>query len=424
MRRPLRFLLRNWPLKLAAVLLATLLYSGLVVSQNVRTFTGNVPVDPLRPPPGAALLTDLDPVREIRYRAPLDVGILSPEDFRATADLSRVEPRPGGEAQDVPVRLDAVNRLVQIVDFTPRTVQVRLDSVVERELPITVDHGPVPAGINVGTPQTEPRVVTIRGASSAVAAVRAVVARVTIDASALNIDRDVELVPLDDQGNEVPRLELDPSRARVRIPVAVELATRPLPVVAQLVGELAGGYAISDITVEPLVVTVSGSESVVTHLEAAETEPIDIAGRSDDFETTVGFSLPEQVSVVGSSQVRVALTINELPGSRTFMAGLRLVGTRSDLAYRLASNQVSVTLAGSSPDLNGVSADDLLAVIDVTGLAPGDHEVTATLTPPAGLDVLAISPERVAVRIEAPAEETPAEQTPEAVRSVQSAARL
>ena len=91
MRRVANFLLRNWPLRLGAILLATVLYSGLVLGQNVRTWTGDLPVDAIRPPAGATLLSDLDPVTVIRYRAPLDVGVLSPDSFRATVDLSRIE---------------------------------------------------------------------------------------------------------------------------------------------------------------------------------------------------------------------------------------------------------------------------------------------------------------------------------------------
>ena len=34
MTRYLRFLIHNWPLKLAAIVLATLLYGGLVLSQT------------------------------------------------------------------------------------------------------------------------------------------------------------------------------------------------------------------------------------------------------------------------------------------------------------------------------------------------------------------------------------------------------
>ena len=54
MRRVADLIFRNWPLKLGAVVLATILYSGLVLGQNVRTWTGTLPVDVIRPPAGAA----------------------------------------------------------------------------------------------------------------------------------------------------------------------------------------------------------------------------------------------------------------------------------------------------------------------------------------------------------------------------------
>ena len=49
-----RFLVRNWPLKLAAILgLATVLYAGLVLSENARTWTGEVPIEASARRPGA-----------------------------------------------------------------------------------------------------------------------------------------------------------------------------------------------------------------------------------------------------------------------------------------------------------------------------------------------------------------------------------
>ena len=44
MPRFLRFLVHNWPLKLAAVALATLLYGGLVLSQSSQPFTTPIPI--------------------------------------------------------------------------------------------------------------------------------------------------------------------------------------------------------------------------------------------------------------------------------------------------------------------------------------------------------------------------------------------
>ena len=43
MTRLLRFVIHNWPLKLAAIGLATLLYGGLVLSQTTQDFPGQRP---------------------------------------------------------------------------------------------------------------------------------------------------------------------------------------------------------------------------------------------------------------------------------------------------------------------------------------------------------------------------------------------
>ena len=43
MTRVLQTIVHNWPLKLAAIGLATLLYGGVVLTQNSNTFTQPVP---------------------------------------------------------------------------------------------------------------------------------------------------------------------------------------------------------------------------------------------------------------------------------------------------------------------------------------------------------------------------------------------
>jgi YbbR domain-containing protein len=399
-KRIVNFLLRNWPLKIAAVLLATMLYTGLVLSQSERVFTDIVPVDVIRPPAGATLLADIEPVREIRYRAPLDVGILSPDSFRATVNLATVEPRAGGEAQDVPVSLVAIDRRVQIVDFSPRIVQVRLDFVEERQMPVRVEVGTVPEGISIGTPQVDPSTVTIRGPGSRVNAVRSALARVTIDASALNIDRDIELLAVDDQGNQVNRIEIDPTRVRVRIPVALELANRTLPVVPNIVGELADGHQITSISVDPLTVTVSGSAAVINPLEVALTQPIDVGGRTRDFEAVVGLDLPPEASTIGSGQVRVMVAISETTGSRSYLVGLTILGARPDLTYRPAVTQLTVTLEGPLALLSNLDVGQIAAQIDVAELEAGIHVVPVDVRPPPGLQLLSVSPAEVLVRAE------------------------
>lgn len=396
MRRLLGFLLRNWPLKLGAVVLATLLYSGLVLSQNVRTFAGPVPIEPIRQPPGAALLNELPVVTQVRYRAPLDV-IVSPETFRATADLSRIEARPGGQPVSVPVTVVALDRGVEVVGHEPNLIQVHLDPVQSRTMTVQDDKGTVPDGLTLGPAQIEPQSVTVRGPSSRVAAIRSVIARVSIDASALNVDREVDLTAVDEQGNVVTNVDIEPPRARVRIAVAEQLANRTLPVVPQFTGALPNGLRLDEIEVDPPTVSVSGDEALIVLLDSAPTQPIELVGRTRDFEVDVPLDLPEGVTVTGPPQVRVLASLVEDAATRNFQVGLRLLGADPALEYELGSTHILVLLGGTMSELDTVNPALLVANLDVGALEPGSNLVAVTFTPPPGLELLSIAPSQVTV---------------------------
>jgi YbbR domain-containing protein len=200
----------------------------------------------------------------------------------------------------------------------------------------------------------------------------------------------------------------------VRIAVARELANVTLPVVPQVVGAPAPGYRISSVIVEPLVVTYSGEESIVTQLQTAQTEPIDVSGRTSDLEAMVGFDLPDGVSVSGSDTARVVITIEQDVGTRTFVAGFSIVGTVCPCSYSYDTTAVAVTLGGPVTDLQAVDELTVAAAVDVTGLTPGTHTVPFTFTPPAGVEVVALEPAQVQITIESttPQPEPTIEPTP------------
>src|SRR6185369_18045963 len=93
-RRFLRRLFHNWPLKVAAVGLATLMYGGLALSQNTQTYPGEVPVRVVNQPPNTVLLANPRPVTSIRYYAPSGVAVIG-NSFVATVDLAGVVPKDG-----------------------------------------------------------------------------------------------------------------------------------------------------------------------------------------------------------------------------------------------------------------------------------------------------------------------------------------
>ena len=408
MKRSLAFLVRNWPLKLAALGLASVLYAGVVLSETSRAWPGEVAISVVDPPVGGVLLTPPGSVTSIHYRAPLDLaGQLTRASFRATVDLSGLTPQVGGAAVEVPVGLVAVDPRVQIVDFEPRSVEVQLDSVLSRTMPVSVERGVAPEGLVLGPPQLAPASVLLRGASSRLAAVRSVIARIALDASGLNVDEVVELEVVDEAGDLVPGIEVAPSTTRVRFDVARELAYVVLPVQVEITGQPAAGYRVSGIVVDPTTVTVSGEAPVVARLTSISTEPVDVEGLSADRTGTVSLLLPPEISLIGEPQAQVTVGIVPARGSRTMEAGLVLRGARRDRVTSMSVPSVLVTLSGSIGDLDALEAGlsgALVGEVPVAGLGNGRHEVPVDVVPPDGLTVVSVSPRTVVVRIAPPAE--------------------
>jgi YbbR domain-containing protein len=334
--------------------------------------------------------------------------VLGPNFFSASIDLSRVEAQAGGPPVSVPITLIALDQRIQIVDFQPREEQVQLDPVAQRDMPVTVTLGTVPDTVTVGPPQVDPQTVTLRGASSRVNSVSAVVARVPIDASALNVDRDVDLVAVDANANQVPNVEIDPPRVHVKIAVAQELVTRTLPIVPQLTGAPAPGYRIGSVSVDPLVATVSGEAAVVSLLLDAPTSAIDMTGRTTDLQAEVGLALPSGVSVSGSDKVQIMITIIQETGTQTYGVGVALSGEQPGLSYTVSPDHVNATLGGPMLGLSSLDPAQLIATANVAGLAPGTHTVSLTFDPPDGLQLVSLDPTEVTITITPPPSPLPA----------------
>ncbi len=402
-RRLLRVLTRNWPLRLGAIALAILLYLGLVISQNARTFSGPVPIDAANQPAGTFVLGNLGNVTKVQYIAPLDVAAqVTSASFVATADLGAAGGQPAGTPVTVPVRVVARDQRIQVVSWEPATVVARIDPVISQQVPVQVERGSVPSGLTAGTPVVTPTTVTVTGASSLVSQVASAVARVVIDASGTNVDTNVDLVAVDARGQIVSPVTIEPSTVHVTISVGEKQVNRTVPVVPDVTGVLATGYSIRDVTVTPLTATVAGSGSTIAALTGIPTAPISVAGRSSDLTVTVALQPPHGISVIGTTKVQVRVRVVLETGSRSFGAGVVLSGARPDRTYQLSVPDVLVTLGGSSAALDAVDPATLSVSVDVTGLSDGTFTLPASFSAPAGTTLVAISPASVQVTVVSP----------------------
>jgi YbbR domain-containing protein len=402
-RRILRVLVRNWPLRLGAIALALVLYVGLVILQNARVWPGPIQIDAINQPPGTFLVANLGDVTSVRYVAPLDVAAqVTSSSFLATANLAGVQASGGSTTVNVPVSVIARDSRIQVISWDPATVVARLDPVISRVVPVRVDRGTVPEGLTATDPTVVPTTVTVTGASSLVSQVAAALARVTIDASGVNVDANVDLIAIDDRGQQVTPVDLQPGTVHVTIQVGEQLVNRTVPVVPSISGMPGTGYAIRDVTVTPATVTVSGSGTTIGSLTSVPTTNIDLTGRTTDLLTSVAVQPPAGVTILGSSKVQVRVRFQAATGSRSFGAGVTLTGARADRSYTLSVPDVLVTLGGSEAALDAVDPSSLAASVDVSRLDVGTFSLTVTFAPPSGTTLVAVSPATVTITVAPP----------------------
>lgn len=398
------WLLGNWPLKLAALGLAVVLYAGLAISESTRSWDAPVPIEVLGAPTGGALLEIPGVVDHIEFQAPREVADqLTNDSFRASIDLSGIEPRPGAEPVTVPVDVYPVDPRVRVVGYSPPGVAVRLDEVVTRTRPVAIDPGVVPEGIELGPVVADPNQVTIRGASSRLQNVRSIEGRFVVDASGINIDQDVTLEAFDELGALVPGIDIDPPSVRVRADVARQLAYATVPLLPTIVGEPARGERVERVSVTPTTVTISGESAAVRSLDTLATAPVDIGGLVDELVAEVAIELPPEVTVQGEPTATVVVTVTAAEGSRAFDVAPVVAGGDPERSYAVDVPSVSVRLGGPIAALDEVDATELVVEVPVGDLEVGENAVMPIVHAPSGLTVLGLQPESVLVTVGAPA---------------------
>jgi YbbR domain-containing protein len=191
----------------------------------------------------------------------------------------------------------------------------------------------------------------------------------------------IQIDPREESGHfyyfDADDLELPAGATVVQIaPSAVPLrwvtrAERRLRIEAVIEGELADGYVLAGVTIDPGTVGVSGPTSEVGRMGQVRTAAVDVTGlTAGRHERRVPLAvLPEHVQYANTSPVIVTLVVEEEIGSRTLgELDVAVVGA-SDVVVR--PRQASATLRGPRARLDALPADRIVPFVDVTEVEPG-----------------------------------------------------
>jgi len=393
-----------------AVILAVLAWFVAVEQTNPtieRRFSQPIPVTAVGLPEDLVIVGSFDERVQVTVRTTQSVwDSLRVEDFEAVADLSGLE----SGTHEVPVNVNLGKDPSRITARDPQTVVIELDSRASPTVPVRIETEGRPAIGYVPRPKVvEPGEVTVVGPTSYVTRVVGAFATLSIQGADEDVEETLRVRPQDEEGNSVPYVSLTPETVDVRIPIEPSGYHTTLAVKAVLTGEIASGYRITDISIDPPTVTVFGNPDDLAALEQGfiETKPIAVEGAQDDVVVRPGLSTPAEVTLVPGQQVEVQVFVEAIQSSVTITNTPEIQGLGAGYTATVSPDTVQVILSGPLPRLESLTADDVRLVLDLFELPVGTHQIEPEVIAPAEITAQGVIPATVQVRISEVADLTP-----------------
>ena len=292
---------------------------------------------------------------------------------------------------------------VVIISSQPVTALVTIQRLVQVKMPVRISVIGTPAlGFRGGTPTSIPLQVTITATSDVISRVVSANAIVSVDGARSSVEAEVRAYARDSDGEIVPEAQVFPSSVSVRVPMEQLSNYRDMAVLVKRSGQPADGYAVTDVSVDPVIVTIYGPVDAVQATKGyIETLEVNINNAKSDIDEQVGLDVPTGVSLVSEKQtsVHIHIGVQPLRGTRTVKRAPVLVGLSSVYTSTVSPDTVDILLNGPLPSLNNLTDSDVIVELDATGLSTGVHQLTPIVRVPEGITAQSVLPATVQVEL-------------------------
>ncbi len=271
-------------------------------------------------------------------------------------------------------------RPVQVVEISPATVDISLEKVASKTMPITlVQTGTLPVGYQTRDARLSQSEVKLVGPESLVKTVVEVAAFIDVSELTTSISRTLDLKPLNEAGMAVDGVVVNPNRVDVSIEVVQLVGYRNVFVKIVTSGSVAQGYHLTNIVVNPPTLTVyAENPDLIRGMPAyIETEPVNLNGAQQSFESRVGLQLPEGIVVIGDQSVLVSVGVEAIYTSTQIIGvPVTAINLAGGLQAKLSPQTVDVYISGPMNLLENIGTTSVHVTLDLTGLTEGTYQLS------------------------------------------------
>lgn len=226
---------------------------------------------------------------------------LTQDDFKAALDLSGI--KVGDNGVQVEVTSPPGIRISQV---SPARVQLVVDLLVEKQIPVTANlRGVVAQGYSHLEAVVQPGAVTVKGPKKLLDGLLSLAVTVDIGSAAGLVEQTLPV------GDVPAGVSVNPRNVKVTIPVT-PTPSKTVVVEPGTDGKPAEGYEISGYTIKPEGVEVVAPASVLSELSGVELEKIDVSGATSDITLGVKVIKPAGAVEVRPGTVEVTVLIKAI----------------------------------------------------------------------------------------------------------------
>ena len=185
-----------------------------------------------------------------------------------------------------------------------------------------------------------------------------------------------------DEAGNVVDVEISPSKAEVNMLISSPSKEVPIKVIPK--GNVIYNMGISNISInnnEDTSVVIYGSEDILSGIEYIPVE-IDVSELSESTQYKVELVKPNGVKYMSSSSATIDVTLSS-DISNLDIEGVGISQINLGSGYGVTPidvDTITVKIKGVTTIVEGITADDITAYVDLNGLGVGTHEVEIYVT--------------------------------------------
>ncbi|PAF18481.1 CdaR family protein [Terribacillus saccharophilus] len=395
-----KWLKSPWTLRVVSLVFAVLLYAYVSAESDVDNRAGEVPItssdetNTVDAPVGIRINDSKYVVSGVpEYVSMQLVGpasdvtaAIQQKNYEAYVDLTDLDTG----THTVKLHYENVSDNLQVY-MQPASIEVTIQEKASQQFNVNVGYtneDQMASGFQVDSSTVEPQTVSIVSTQEVIdqiASVRAYVDLTDIDAD-IN-SREAPVKVYDAQGNE---LSVNVQPETVEVSVQVSNPSKTVPVEVKTKGQAPNDVSVAALTPDKQEVTIYAPQDTLDGIDSVSTEEIDLSKVTENQTIDADLQLPDNVRSASDEQISVDIELDETSETTIENVPVTIEDLPDDQEATITdpqNEQIDVTVSGAQSEIEGLSADDITAVIDGSSLEEGEQTVQIDVSGPRNIEL-------------------------------------